>query len=424
MANTFISRLRAAWNVFSSRNELTSPVQDRGMSTTSPLPYRHHMRWGTEQSIVNSIYTRCAIDVSNLKFRHARVDKNESFIEVIDSGFNKCLSLSANLDQGHEAFLQDVVISMFDEGAVAIVPVDTTISLSDNSFDILSLRTGRIKEWYPQDIRVEVYNDATGKQEELMLPKEKVGIVENPFFSLMNQYNSTLQRLIRTLNYLDVIGEQSSSGKLDIIIQLPYAVKGETRQKQAEERRTNLEAQLKNSKYGVAYSDATENIVQLNRAAENNLLTQVEYLTRMLYGQLGISENILNGTATEQEFLNYFNRTIEPIGSAIANEMKRKFLTQTAISQGQSVLYFRDMFGVVTAANLAELSDKLTRNEILTGNEFRAIMGYKPVDDPNANRLRNKNLNDPSVNNQSETSSLEDLSLSPVDNSVSNNKGV
>lgn len=248
MANTFISRLRAAWNVFSSRNELTSPVQDRGMSTTSPLPYRHHMRWGTEQSIVNSIYTRCAIDVSNLKFRHARVDKNESFLEVIDSGFNKCLSLSANLDQGHEAFLQDVVISMFDEGAVAIVPVDTTISLSDNSFDILSLRTGRIKEWYPQDIRVEVYNDATGKQEELMLPKEKVGIVENPFFSLMNQYNSTLQRLIRTLNYLDVIGEQSSSGKLDIIIQLPYAVKGETRQKQAEERRTNLEAQLKNSK--------------------------------------------------------------------------------------------------------------------------------------------------------------------------------
>jgi hypothetical protein len=354
------------------------------------------MHLGNEQSIVSAVYTRCAIDVSSIKFRHSRVDQNESFLDVIDSGLNKCLSLSSNLDQTHIAFFHDVVVSMFDEGCVAIVPVDTTINIADNnSFDILSLRTGRIVEWYPQAVRISVYNDLSGKNEDIILPKEKVGIVENPFYSIMNQPNSTLQRLIRKLNLLDVVDEQSSSGKLDIIIQLPYTIRNEARQKQAEERRTAIETQLKDTKYGIAYADATEKITQLNRPAENNLLNQVEYLTRMLYSQLGMSEKILDGSATEEEFLNYYVRTIDPISVAIANEMKRKFLTQTAISQGQSILAFRNMFNLVTAAKLAELADKLTRNEILTGNEFRGLVGYRPKDDPRANELKNKNLSTP-----------------------------
>jgi len=400
VANTFINRLRTAWNVFRDRGVVEDPTnslsnQGRSFSSTY-APFRHRMHLGNEQSIVSAVYTRCAIDVSSIKFRHSRVDQNESFLDVIDSGLNKCLSLSSNLDQTHIAFFHDVVVSMFDEGCVAIVPVDTTINIADNnSFDILSLRTGRIVEWYPQAVRISVYNDLSGKNEDIILPKEKVGIVENPFYSIMNQPNSTLQRLIRKLNLLDVVDEQSSSGKLDIIIQLPYTIRNEARQKQAEERRTAIETQLKDTKYGIAYADATEKITQLNRPAENNLLNQVEYLTRMLYSQLGMSEKILDGSATEEEFLNYYVRTIDPISVAIANEMKRKFLTQTAISQGQSILAFRNMFNLVTAAKLAELADKLTRNEILTGNEFRGLVGYRPKDDPRANELKNKNLSTP-----------------------------
>jgi hypothetical protein len=399
VANTFISRLRAAWNLFVNTNNETPP-EDRGYATTS-LPHRHRLRYGNEQSIVNAIYNRCAVDVSNLRFHHVKIDQNGSFLSVLDTGLDKCLSLSGNIDQGPEAFIQDVVISMLDEGSVAVVPVDTTLNPSDGSFDILSLRTGKVLEWFPQHVRLEVYNDSIGRTEQIILPKSRVGIVENPFYSIMNQYNSTLQRLIRKLNLLDVIDEQSGSGKLDIIIQLPYTVKHETQKLRAEQRRTDLEEQLSGSKYGVAYSDATENIVQLNRPSENNLLAQVDYLTKMLYSQLGMSEKILDGSATELELLNYYNRTIEPIASAITHEMRRKFLTPTAITQGQHISFFKDIFAIVTAGDLAELADKFTRNEIFSSNEIRAAMGYRPSSDPGANELRNKNLNkqpDPSLN--------------------------
>lgn len=420
MANTIFSRLRSAYNVFVQKETIETPVQNRGYVTTS-LPHRHKMRWGNEKSISNAVLTRTAIDVSNIKFRHSRIDENEYFLETIDSGFNKCLSLSANIDQSSEAFFEDVVVSLFDEGVVGILPVDTSTSINDGTFDILSMRTAKILEWFPRDVRIEAYNDNTGQMQQLVIAKEKIAIVENPFYSVMNQHNSTLQRLIRKLNLLDVIDEQSGSGKLDIIIKLPYTVKGEARLKQAEERAANLESQLQDSKYGVAYVDGTEEIIQLNRAVENNLLQQVEYLTKMLYGQLGISENVLNGTANEEEMLNYYNRTIEPISSAIANEMKRKFLTPTAISQGQSISFFRDMFGVITAANLAELADKLTRNEIVTGNEFRGIVGMRPSKDPSANELRNKNLNKPT--SLQESPIPVDLGASVNENVNKSNKG-
>jgi hypothetical protein len=392
VANTFFGRLKTAFNIF--RNKDPVLVEDYGYTSGRPV-YKKMLSYGNEKSIVNAIYNRCSIDIANLKFRHVRVDENENYVEDINDGLNKCLSLSANIDQSSISFLQDVVISMFDEGCVAIVPVDTSVSIDDNAFDILSMRTGRVVQWGPKSVRVSVYNDETGRNEEITLPKTKVAIVENPFYSVMNQHNSTLHRLIRKLNLLDVIDEQSGSGKLDIIIQLPYVIKTEARRMEAEQRRQQLEDQLKDSKYGVAYADGTEKVTQLNRPVENNLLAQVEYLTKMLYSQLGISEAILAGTASEAEYLNYYNRTLEPICSAIALEIQRKFLTQTAISQGQAIMFFREVFSLTTAKDMAELADKLTRNEIVTSNEFRAIIHLRPSTDPRADELRNKNLNDP-----------------------------
>lgn len=394
MANTIFGRLRTAWNVFRDRDPIGEFPRDQGHVSSRPM-HMHMMTMGNEKSIVNAVYTRCAIDVAALNYRHIKVDANGSFLDTIDSGLNKCLSISANIDQSHMAFILDVVISMFDEGHVAIVPVDTSVNFASGSFDILSLRTGKVLEWHPSHVKVRLYNDRTGRDEDIHIDKERVAIVENPFYSTMNAPNSTLQRLIRKLNLLDVIDEQSGSGKLDLIIQLPYAVKSSARQLQAEQRRAALQAQLKDSQYGVAYADAVEKIVQLNRPAENNLLAQVEYLTTMVYNQLGMTQKILDGTATEEEFLNYYNRSVLPIADAVGFEMKRKFLTQTAITQGQSIGHFRDIFSMVTAANLAELADKFTRNEIASSNEIRAVVGWKPSDDPRASELKNKNIAEP-----------------------------
>lgn len=393
----FMHRVRNAWNAFVNRDEREQ--WDYSLGTAYSIPYhRFQLSSSTEQSIISPIYNRCALDVSQLMMRHVRVDENGNYKEDIDSYLNKCLTLSANIDQAGRSFVQDIVVSMFDEGAVAIVPVDTTVNIRESSFDILSMRTGQIIEWYPRHVRVKIYNDRNGIREELLLSKEKIGIVENPLYSIMNEPNSTLKRLISKLNLLDAIDEQSGSGRLDLIIQLPYVIKSAAKRKIADERLAALEAQLQDSKHGVAYTDATEKVIQLNRPAENNLLAQIEFLTSMLYSQLGMSDAIFSGTASPEEYLNYYNRTIEPVAKAISDEMKRKFLTPTAIAQGQSITFFRDPFSMVTASDLAELSDKLTRNEILTSNEIRAIIGMKPSDDPGANELRNKNLNVPEEN--------------------------
>lgn len=395
MNNNFnmFSRLRNAWNVFLDRNKTEESKYIPGSVYSSPQ-YKKRLNYGNERSIVGAIYNRCAIDVSVLKMNHVRLDDNDVFLEVIDSGLNRCLSVEANIDQSARAFIQDVVMSMFDEGSVAIVPVDTSVDLiNQNAFDVLSLRTGKVIQWYPRHVRVRLYNDATGEREDITLPKSKVAIVENPLYSIMNEPSSIVQRLINKLNILDAIDEQSGSGKLDIIIQLPFVVKSDTRKKQAKERRDDIESQLKDSKYGVAYADATEKITQLNRPAENNLMVQIEYLTRMVYAQLGISEAILAGTASEVELLNYYNRTIEPIASAITNELKRKFLTKTAQSQKQSISHFRNLFSIVTPERLADLADKLTRNEIASSNDMRAVIGWTPSKAPGANDLRNKNIN-------------------------------
>lgn len=394
--DTLRSRVQNAWNAFLNAEKTERKlIWQYGYGGSSPY-HRTTMNSGTEQSVVAAIYNRCAIDVSQLAIKHVRVDKNGNFEEDIDSGLNRCLTLSANIDQHSRALMQDVVISMFDEGAIAIVPVDTTRNINDTmSFDILSLRVGKIIDWYPLHVRVEVYNDRTGQKEQIVLPKSKVAIVENPLYTVMNEQNSTLKRLINKLNLLDAIDEQSGSGRLDIIIQLPYVIKNEERRELAQKRLADLEQQLKDSQHGVAYADGTEKIIQLNRPAENNLMTQIEYLTSMLYNQLGMSDAIFSGTASPEEFLNYFNRTVEPVAAAIALELKRKFLTPTAIAQGQSISYYRNPLGLLTANELAELSDKLTRNEILTSNEVRALIGFEPSSDPGADELRNKNLNVP-----------------------------
>lgn len=398
--NTFLNRLRSAWNVFLDRENRFMFPRNYGSSYSIPQ-FRPRLSLGTERSIVSAIYNRVAIDVSSIKMRHARVDENESYLSTVDSGLNHCLDTEANIDQTNRDFIRDLVMSLFDEGSIAIVPVDMSVSmLTNNSFDILTMRTGKILQWHPHHVRVLVYNDSTGEKEELTLPKTKVGIVENPLFAVMNERNSILQRLISKLNLLDVIDEQTGSGKLDIIIQFPYVIKGDARKIQAENRRKEMEAQLRDSKYGVAYADGTEKITQLNRPAENNLMAQIEYLTRMLYSQLGISEAIFNGTADQKELLNYYNRTIEPVSSAITGEMTRKFLTQTARSQGQVVMHFKNTFGFVTTAELPELADKLTRNEILSSNEMRAVIGYTPSAAPGANDLRNKNLPNPDTKGQ------------------------
>ncbi len=394
MEETLGSRLKHAWNAFMSRAPTTNYSEIGNGYYTRPDRVRFSR--GNERSIVTSVYNRIALDASAIDIRHCRLDDNERFIEEIKSGLNDCLRLEANIDQTGRSFLQDVVMSMLDEGSVAIVPTDTTFNPSTtNSYDILSVRTGKILDWYPSHVKVRVYNEKTGKKEDLVLPKKTIGIVENPLYAVMNEPNSTMQRLIRKLALLDVSDEQTASGKLDLIIQLPYVIKSDARRQQAEQRRKDIEMQLAGSKYGIAYADGTEKIVQLNRSLENNLLKQVEYLTSMLFSQLGMTQSILDGTADDKTMLNYQNRTIEPIVSAIVDEMKRKFLTKTARSQRQSIMYFRDPFRLVPVNDIAEIADKFTRNEIMTSNEIRQIVGMKPSDDPKADQLINSNISQP-----------------------------
>lgn len=391
----FIDRFRHGWNAFINNRSPTNQYQNVG-SGYSYRPDRVRFSRGNERSIVTSIYNRVALDVASIAIRHVRLDENGRFIEEMKTGLNECLSVEANIDQSSRSFIQDVVMSMFDEGSVAIVPTDTSANpnLTD-SYDIYTMRTGKVLEWYPAHVKVRVYNERTGQKEDILVRKRTVSIIENPLHAVMNEPNSTLQRLIRKLNLLDYIDEQSGSGKLDLVIQLPYTVKSELRREQAEQRRKSIETQLKDSKYGVAYLDATEKITQLNRPIENNLMKQIEYLTAMLYSQLGITQAILEGTADEQTMLNYHNRTIEPIISAIVDEMKRKFLTKTARTQLQSIMFFRDPFKLVPSNQMAEIADKFTRNEIMTSNEVRQVMGMKPSNDPKADQLVNSNIAQP-----------------------------
>ena len=385
-------RLQHAWNAFLN-NDVRTRYQDMGYYS-SYKPDRVKFTRGNERSIVTSVYNRLALDASAMAIKHVRLDDNGRFTEEINSGLQNCLNVEANIDQTGRAFLQDVVMSMLDEGCVAIVPVDTTLNPNlSGSYDINTMRTAKILEWYPAHVRVKVYNDRKGIHEELTLPKANIAIIENPLYAVINEPNSTMQRLIRKLNLLDVVDEQSSAGKLDLIIQLPYVIKSEARRQQAEARRKDIEMQLAGSKYGIAYTDGTERITQLNRPAENNLMNQVQYLTDMLYSQLGLTQSILDGSADDKTMLNYYNRTIEPILAAIVDEMKRKFLTKTARAQKQTIMYFRDPFKLVPVNDIAEIADKFTRNEIMTSNEIRQIVGMKPSDDPEADELRNKNLN-------------------------------
>lgn len=390
---SFGSRIKRAWNVFRDRSPMTDMSWQPGYGG-SRRPDRVILSSNNEKTIVNAIYNRIALDVSSLKFRHVKLDDNQRYTQDVTSGLNNILSLEANIDQTARAFVHDMALSMIDEGVVAAVPVVTSDNPDENgSYEIYEMRTGKIIEWFPLYVKVELYNSISGQRVQMNFPKKDVAIMENPFYAVMNAPNSTLQRLIRKLRILDVIDEQAGSGKLDLIIQLPYTIRSEARQQQAEQRRKAVEDQLAGNKLGIAYIDSTEKVIQLNRSVENNLLKQVEYLTSMLYSQLGISQAILEGTADEQAMLNYNSRVIEPIASVIVDEFKRKFLSKTARTQGQSVMFFIDSFKLVPASQLAELADKLTRNEILTSNEFRQIMGYKPSDDPRADQLRNANLN-------------------------------
>lgn len=396
MENALTSRFKNAWNAFVNNRSPTNQFFTDGGFSHVYRPDRTRFSRGNERSIVTAIYNRIALDVSELDIRHVRLDDNDRFIEEMKSGLNDCLSVEANIDQTGRAFIQDVVISMFDEGSVAIVPVDTTANpVVTGSYDILSMRTGKVTEWYADRVKVRLYNERTGKKEEIILPKKSVAIIENPLYAVINEPNSTMQRLIRKLNLLDSIDEQSGAGKLDIIIQLPYAIKSEQRRQQAEDRRKNIEMQLKGSKYGIAYTDATERITQLNRPVENNLMKQIEYLTSMLYGQLGITQAVLDGTADEQTMLNYHTRAIKPVISAIVDEMKRKFLTKTARSQKQSIQFFQKPFELVPVSNIAKIADTFTRNRIMTANEVRQIIGMKPSDDPEADKLVNSNIAQP-----------------------------
>lgn len=389
---TLRKRIKNAWNVFTSRDPTEQPVfHDYGISY-GYRPDRIRLTRGNERSIVNAVYNRIAIDVASIDVKHVKTDENDVFIEEIYSFLNDVLQTEANIDQTGRNLMIDAVISLLDEGVIAIVPVDIDEYEETDSFDVLSLRVAKIIQWYPEHVKVRVYDEKTGYKRDIVINKRSVCIVENPFYSVMNEPNSTLQRLIRKLNLLDAIDEQTGSGKLDIIIQLPYVIKTEARKKQAEDRRKDIEAQLAGSKYGIAYTDGTERITQLNRPAENNLLTQIEYLTSMLYSQLGITEEVLNGTADEKTMLNYYNRTIEPIISAIVDEMKRKLLTWNARKEGQSIKFFRNPFKLVPVTEMAEIADKFGRNEILTPNEIRGIVGFKPSDDPQANELRNRNI--------------------------------
>lgn len=387
-------KLKHAWSAFTDQEESFREMSySPGASYGSYRPDRTRFNISNERSIISSVYTRIGIDVAAVKIQHVRLDDNERFSETIDSGLNNCLTLEANIDQGASHFRQDAAMTLLDKGVIAIVPVETTFNpVKSGGFDIKTLRVGEIVAWFPQHVRVSLYNDKTGRREEITLPKSVVAIVENPLYSVMNEPNSTLQRLIRKLNLLDTVDEASSSGKLDLIIQLPYVIKSEAKKQAADQRRKDIEMQLKGSQYGIAYTDGTEKITQLNRPAENNLLGQVEFLTAMLYGQLGLTKEVFDGTADVKTMLNYYSRTIDPILRAITEAMKRTFLSKTARSQKQSIAYYRDPFTLVAVSDIAEIADKLTRNEILSSNEVRGILGYKPAADPKAEELRNKNL--------------------------------
>ena len=410
-----LSRLKHGWNAFVNNRD---PTYSQGVSY-SYRPDRPRFTRGNERSIVTSVYNRIALDVAAINIKHCRLDENDRLIEILESGLNNCLNLEANVDQTGRAFIQDCVMSMLDEGCVAIVPTDTTLDPRvTKSYDILSMRTGKILEWYPDKVKVRVYNDRTGRREDIILPKSTVGIVENPLYAVINEPNSTMQRLIRKLALLDVTDEQTASGKLDLIIQLPYVIKTEARRQQAENRRKDIEMQLAGSKYGIAYTDGTEKVTQLNRSVENNLMKQIEYLTNLLFSQLGITQTILDGTADDKTMLNYYSRTIEPIVAAIVDEMKRKFLSKTARSQKQSIVYFRDPFKLVPVNDIAEIADKFTRNEIMTSNEIRQIVGMRPSNDPKADQLINSNIAQPNEeqpmidpNQMAENTSEEDDSL-------------
>lgn len=397
------SRVKKAWNAFMNRDP-TYYRNDIGPAY-SYRPDRPRLSRGNERSIITSVYNRIALDAAAINFAHCRLDENNRYMEDISSGLNDCLTLGANIDQTGRAFIQDVVMSMFDEGCVAIVPVETDANPDiTNSYDVLSMRTGKILDWYPSHVKVRVYDDRTGEKRDIIRPKSTVAIVENPFYSVMNEPNSTSKRLIRKLSLLDITDEQTASGKLDLIIQLPYVIKTEARRKQANDRRKDIEEQLSGSRYGIAYTDGTERITQLNRPIENNLMKQVEYLTNMLYSQLSITQTIMDGTADDKTMLNYYSRTIEPIVAAIADEMKRKFLTKTARTQKQTIMFFRDPFKLVPVNDIAEIADKFTRNEIMTSNEIRQIVGMRPSDDPKADKLINSNLNQSNEEPQATTS--------------------
>lgn len=389
-------RLKHAWNVFMAPTKDPSGLS-WGPATYTSRPDRTRIRVGNERSIISGIYTRISIDVCAIEVRHARVDEDDRFLEEIDSGLNECLTIQANIDQGARQFMQDVVLSLFDEGSIAIVPIDTTINPAiSGSYDIKTMRVGRIVNWYPKHVRVSVFNEDKGVREDVVVPKESTAIVENPLYMVMNEPSSTLQRIIRKLNLLDIVDDKVSSGKLDLILQLPYVIKSEGKRDQAEQRRKDIEFQLTGSQYGIAYTDGTEKITQLNRPTENNLLAQVQYLLTVLYGQLGITEEVMNGTADETAMINYYNRTVEPILGAIVEAMRRTFLTKTARSQGQDILYFRDPFKLVPVRDLADIIDKFRRNEVGSPNDFRQIIGWKPSKDPKAEQIQNSNMPAPS----------------------------
>lgn len=393
MGNSFGERLRHAWNAFNGNQQIQ--YRDIG-SSYSYRPDRVRLSCRNERSIVTSVYNRIAMDIAAIKIRHVYTDDDGNFVSFINSGLDNCLSFEANIDESGRSFIQDVVLSMLDEGVVAIVPIDTDIDPDiTKGYDVLSMRTGQIIDWYPRHVRVRVYDDRTGQKRDVLMAKSNVAIVENPLYSIVNEPNSTMQRLIRKLVLLDAIDEQSGSGKLDLIIQLPYVVKSDARKKQAEERRADIEQQLTGSKYGIAYTDGTEHITQLNRPVENNLMNQIEYLTSMLYSQLGINQSVLDGTADDKAMTNYYARTCEPIVSAIVDSLKRTFLSKTARTRKQSIMYFRDPFSLVPLSELSELADKLTRNEIMSSNEIRQKIGLKPSNDPDADKLKNKNISHP-----------------------------
>lgn len=412
MDQKFRNTVRRSWNAFKNHSGFEM-VPEPFSHSSYQKPDRIRLSAGNERSIINSVYNRIAMDASSINIRHVKLDDNGRFTSIVDSTLNRCLNDDANIDQTGRAFIQDVVMSLLDEGCVAIVPVDTDTNPDSGPYNILSLRTAKVVQWNPRTVKVKLYNDQNGMHEEIYMPKSRVAIIENPLYSVMNEKSSTLQRLIRKLNLLDAIDAQSGSGKLDLIVQVPYVTKDEIKRKRVADRKADLETQLKDSPYGVAYIDATEKITQLNRPVDNNLMKQIEYLTSMLYSQLGITQSILDGTADEKTMLNYYNRTIEPIIAAIVDELKRKFLTKTARSQRQTISYFRDPFRLVPVSEISEIADKFTRNEIMSSNEIRQIIGLTPSSDPKADELRNKNLNESSESIKEKKEPVSEEEMTP-----------